>query len=55
MSPSRAPLTGASRQMGRARNRSVMPFAWSVARPVPAYMVTSRTAMTSVPGRMNCR
>ncbi len=41
--------------MGRARNRSDIPFETSVFSPTPAYVVTSSTAITSVPGRMNCR
>jgi hypothetical protein len=41
--------------MGRERKRSDIPFEMSVLSPIPVYMVTSRMAMTSVPGRMNCR
>ena len=55
MSPSRAPAIGAARQMGSARNRSVIPLATSLFSPIPAYMVTSRTAITRVPGRMKVR
>jgi hypothetical protein len=46
---------GASRQIGMDRKRSEMPLDRSVLRPIPAYMLTSRTAITSVPGRMNLR
>ena len=51
MSPMMAPAIGAERPMGSARNRSVMPLATSVFSPMPAPMLTNRTAITGMPGR----